>query len=64
MKYFKMNRRISILFFFASLLPLQPIMAQDNWDTQGYKNGTLIVIGGGKVGDEIMNEFYNLAGGT
>ena len=64
MKYFKMNRLISILFFFASLLPLQPILAQDNWDTQGYKNGTLIVIGGGKVGDEIMNEFYNLAGGT
>jgi len=38
-------------------------MAQESNITEGYKNGTLIVIGGGKPGDVIMKEFRHLAGG-
>ncbi len=38
--------------------------AQDEKITTGNKNGTLIAIGGGQIGDtEIMKEFRNLAGG-
>lgn len=38
-------------------------MIQENNITTGYKNGSLIVIGGGYVPDAIMKEFWKLAGG-
>lgn len=49
--------------FFIIFLQSNNMVAQENYITEGYKNGTLIVIGGGKVGNEIMKEFLNLAGG-
>jgi len=58
-----MTRLVLIFLFFTLSLQSKHIVAQDNSITQGYENGALIVIGGGKVGDDIMNEFRNLAGG-
>lgn len=49
--------------FFTIFLQSQNFVAQERSITEGYKNGELIVIGGGKVGNEIMQEFRNLAGG-
>jgi cyanophycinase len=39
------------------------MLAQEAAITEGYKKGSLIVIGGGQVGEDIMSEFRNLAGG-
>ncbi len=50
---------ISIFIFFA--LPLKSQSLKDNV-TQGYPNGTLIIIGGGDT-EFIMEEFRKLAGG-
>jgi cyanophycinase len=38
-------------------------ITRDNNNSAGYKNGTLIIIGGGDVGDLIMKEFRKYAGG-
>lgn len=35
-----------------------------NSQTKGYKNGSLIVIGGGRMTDDIIKEFYDLSGGA
>ena len=51
------------LLFFTIFLQSLHSMAQESNITEGYKNGTLIVIGGGKPGDVIMKEFRHLAGG-
>ena len=51
------------LLFFTIFLQSLHSMAQESNITEGYKNGTLIVIGGGKSGDVIMKEFRHLAGG-
>ena len=58
-----MNKLVLILLLFTILLQSKPLIAQENNITQGYKNGSLIVIGGGKVGADIMNEFRKLSGG-
>ncbi len=56
--------RLALPFLFLTIfLQSKYIVAQDSNITTGYKNGTLIVIGGGQVGDDIMQEFRNLAGG-
>ena len=53
------------LFLTATILffNYDPIQAQTKSETRGYKNGSLIVIGGGKLTDDIIKEFYTLAGG-
>lgn len=54
---------IQFLLFAIFLLPIESI-AQENKITTGNKNGTLIAIGGGAIGDtSIMKEFRKLAGG-
>lgn len=35
-----------------------------NSQTRGYENGSLIVIGGGRMTDDIIKEFYELSGGA
>lgn len=55
--------KILFLFFIILILPIENI-AQENKVTTGNKNGTLIAIGGGEIGDtNIMKEFRKLAGG-
>ena len=58
-----MNRLIIILLLFTMVFQPKPIVAQEKNITTGYKNGSLIVIGGGNVPDDIMKEFRDLAGG-
>ncbi len=58
-----MNRLIIILLLFTMVFQPKPILAQEKSLTTGYKNGSLIVIGGGNVPDDIMKEFRDLAGG-
>ncbi len=54
---------IPFLLFAIFLLPFESI-AQENKITTGNKNGSLIAIGGGEIGDtSIMKEFRKLAGG-
>lgn len=54
---------LSLLFFIVFLLP-KDCIAQEEKITTGNKNGTLIAIGGGTIGDtDIMKEFRDLAGG-
>ncbi|PTM05788.1 MAG: cyanophycinase [Bacteroidetes bacterium] len=54
---------LQFLLFAIFLLPIKSI-AQENQITTGNKNGTLIAIGGGEIGDtSIMKEFRKLAGG-
>ena len=57
-------KKISILFFLLTAFFSSDIFSQENQNlTRGYKNGSLIVIGGGRVSQDIMKEFYTLAGG-
>jgi len=58
-----MIRLVLPFLFFTIFLQSEHIVAQENTITTGYKNGSLIVIGGGKVSDDIMKEFRILAGG-
>jgi len=58
-----MIRLLLPFLFFTIFLSSKHIVAQESSITSGYKNGSLIVIGGGKVSDDIMKEFRNLAGG-
>ncbi|WP_109302722.1 cyanophycinase [Aquimarina sp. AU474] len=58
-----MNRFVFIFLFLALTLQSIHVKAQENNITQGYKNGTLILIGGGKAGKQIMGKFKELAGG-
>ncbi|MGB5607529.1 cyanophycinase [Eudoraea sp.] len=54
---------IHFLLFVIFLIPIESA-AQENKITTGNKNGTLIAIGGGEIGDtSIMKEFRKLAGG-
>ncbi len=54
---------LQFLLITLCLVPIEST-AQDEKITTGNKNGTLIAIGGGQIGDtEIMKEFRNLAGG-
>ncbi len=54
---------IHFLLFVIFLIPIKSV-AQENKITTGNKNGTLIAIGGGEIGDtSIMKEFRKLAGG-
>lgn len=39
------------------------VSAQNKTVTTGHKNGSLIVIGGGRLTDDIIKEFYDLSGG-
>lgn len=39
------------------------VKAQNNEETVGPKKGALVIVGGGKVGDEIWDRFITLAGG-
>ena len=57
--------RPSTVFSFLLLFLFCPIQleAQNNNLSTGYKNGTLLLMGGGEVGFEIMDEFRKLAGG-
>ncbi|MEE9374118.1 MAG: cyanophycinase [Saprospiraceae bacterium] len=48
---------------FISVIWILEVSAQKSHITTGYHSGSLIVIGGGRLGDEIMNEFKVLAGG-
>lgn len=57
----KHNLILLSIFLINSILLLSQV--SNKAITQGYQNGTLIIIGGGKVGDVIMNEFNKLAGG-
>ncbi len=55
--------KTQFLLFIALLLSIKNI-AQEPQITTGHKNGTLIAIGGGSIGDtNIMKEFRELAGG-
>jgi cyanophycinase len=58
-----MTRLILLLLFFTIFIQSKGSVAQESNITAGYKNGSLIVIGGGHVPDDIMRKFRNLAGG-
>lgn len=58
-----MTRLTLILLLFTMVFQPKHIVAQEKVITTGYKNGSLIVIGGGNVTDDIMKEFKHLAGG-
>lgn len=58
-----MTRLILTLLIFTLIIQPKRIVAQERNITTGYKNGSLIVIGGGNVPDDIMKEFRDLAGG-
>ncbi len=62
-KHNKMTKLVLQFLFFIIFLQSKHIVAQKSSITEGYKNGTLIVIGGGKVSTDIMKEFRNHAGG-
>lgn len=51
------------VFIVVLLLISDAIFAQGKAITSGPKNGSLIVIGGGRMTDDIIKEFYNLSGG-
>ena len=53
---------ILIIIFFANSIFLLSQVTESSI-THGYKNGSLIIIGGGEVDDIIMDEFKKLAGG-
>lgn len=52
--------RLSVVALFAALL-VTPALAAPH--AQGPDKGTLIIVGGGKVGPEILDRFFALAGG-
>ena len=53
---------ISNLFIALLLIPIFTFAQTEKMVTTGYKNGSLIVIGGGRANDEVMKEFYKLSG--
>ncbi len=63
---FCMRIRYNFIFLMIiSFVIIQNLNGQNanNVITQGPKNGSLVVVGGGKVGDEILRRFIDLAGG-
>ncbi len=59
-----MTKLLTLLLIFTMVFKSDCLLAQKtNQITSGYKNGALIVIGGGRPNDDIMNEFRKLAGG-
>ncbi len=58
-----MKKLIPILILIALILSSDIITAQEKAVTTGYKNGSLIVIGGGRLSEDIVKEFYDLSGG-
>ena len=56
-----MRKFLKIVIFFVIVFTNNGIQSQE---TTGYKNGSLIVIGGGRMSDDIIKEFYDLAGGA
>ena len=58
-----MKKFIGILVLITMLLIGETTLAQKETITTGPKNGSLIVIGGGRLTDDIVKEFYNLSGG-
>ncbi|WP_179346553.1 cyanophycinase [Winogradskyella ursingii] len=58
-----MTKHVLLLFITLFLIQYRGL-TQEKKITTGHKNGTLIAIGGGQIGDtEIMKEFRDLAGG-
>lgn len=59
-----MTKLLTLLLIFTMVFKSDCLLAQKtNQITSGYKNGALIAIGGGRLNDDIMNEFRKLAGG-
>tara|TARA_R110002073_G_scaffold108336_5_gene243510 strand:+ start:91687 stop:92532 length:846 start_codon:yes stop_codon:yes gene_type:complete len=55
-----MKKALILLLFCISFFITDIINSQ----TKGYENGSLIVIGGGRMTDDIIKEFYDLSGGA
>ncbi len=53
----------TLLCLIIAIIGSGTIGGQTNNTTEGYKNGTLLLIGGGKTNMDIMKEFLKLAGG-
>ena len=58
-----MKKLVGILSLAITLLISECIYAQQKAVTTGPKSGSLIVIGGGRLTDDIIKEFYELSGG-
>lgn len=59
-----MTKLLTLLLIFTMVFKSDCLLAQKtNQITSGCKNGALIAIGGGRLNDDIMNEFRKLAGG-
>ncbi len=61
-----MNIRITIAVCLLSLLPVKYTYSQDpasSGVTTGPVTGTLVIVGGGRLSDTIINRFIELAGG-
>lgn len=58
-----MKKLIPIITLIVLIWSSDIITAQEKAVTKGYKNGSLIVIGGGRLSEDIIKEFYDLSGG-
>jgi len=58
-----MKKLAGILALVMLILLNEALFAQKKTVTTGPKNGSLIVIGGGRLTDDIIKEFYELSGG-
>ena len=58
-----MKKLLALLLLVTTLVESNYVLAQDSKTTEGYKNGSLLIIGGGKSNNDIMQEFLKLSGG-
>jgi len=56
-------KSISYLISGFFLIPIFTFAQTEKMVTSGFKNGSLIVIGGGRANDDVMKEFFKLSGG-